>query len=382
MDAAVKILSKATGVRSEPPENPIPPPSPVDFFQTSPGKSSKKMAAVVMLREAAKNSHSRALERLAVEVSTHLTGPFDAVNNMIEKMIFRLMDEQKKEDEHKNWCDEELKKTNVMKADKEDKIADLSAEIKSETAAVAQLTEDIKAANELITEIVTFMKDATEIREVGKKENKEAIADATEAQKALENAIAVLETFYKESGEIKKEPWEFIQEPVKLPENPRTWDSPYTAVADPTAQPAGIITVLENVMSDFAKMEAETKSSEEIDQQEFEQSMKDNEIEKARRTQEVEMKSNEKERRVEKIASLESKKKDTGAELEKTVQYLKDLEPACVTGDSTYEDRKSARSTEIEALQKAQITLANAFKEDAEEADPKNGKFLQIHRHH
>mmetsp|Transcript_60329 Transcript_60329/g.93842 ORF Transcript_60329/g.93842 Transcript_60329/m.93842 type:complete len:302 (+) Transcript_60329:2-907(+) len=301
---------------------------------------------------------------------------------MIEKMIFRLMDEQKKEDEHKNWCDEELKKTNVMKADKEDKIADLSAEIKSETAAVAQLTEDIKAANELITEIVTFMKDATEIREVGKKENKEAIADATEAQKALENAIAVLETFYKESGEIKKEPWEFIQEPVKLPENPRTWDSPYTAVADPTAQPAGIITVLENVMSDFAKMEAETKSSEEIDQQEFEQSMKDNEIEKARRTQEVEMKSNEKERRVEKIASLESKKKDTGAELEKTVQYLKDLEPACVTGDSTYEDRKSARSTEIEALQKAQITLANAFKEDAEEADPKNGKFLQIHRHH
>ena len=27
------------------------------------------------------------------------------VNNMIEKMIFRLMDEQKKEDEHKHWYD-------------------------------------------------------------------------------------------------------------------------------------------------------------------------------------------------------------------------------------------------------------------------------------
>jgi hypothetical protein len=379
MDAAVKILSKATGVESEPPENPIPPASPVSFLQTSPGKNSKKMAAVAMLREAAKTTHSRALERLAVEVSSHLSGPFDAVNNMIEKMIFRLMDEQKKEDEHKNWCDEELKKTNVMKTDKEEKIADLSAEIKAQTAAVTELTEDIKAAMEMIAEIDTFMKEATEIREIGKKENKKAIEDATEAQKALEKAIVVLETFYKKDGEIPKEPWEFIQEPVKLPENPKTWDSPYTAVADPTAQPAGIITVLENVMTDFAKMEAETKSSEAVDQEEYEQSMKDNKIEKARRTQEAEMKSTEKERRIEKITSLTSKKKDVAAELEKTEQYLKDLEPACVTGDSTYEARKSARSQEIKALQKAQITLDDAFKEDPEEKTETG--FLQVRRH-
>jgi len=225
-----------------------------------------------------------------------------------------------------------------MKSEKEDKIADLSAEIKAQTAAVSQLTEEIKAAEEMIAEIIGFEKEATEVREIGKKENKEAIADAVEAQKALENAIAVLNTFYKESGEIKKEPWEFIQEPVQLPENPKTWDSPYTALADPKAQPSGIVTVLETVMSDFAKMEADTKSQEAIDQEEYEQAMKDNAIEKARRTQETEMKSNEKQRRLEKTSSLESSRKSTAGELEKTEQYLKDLEPACVTGDSTYED--------------------------------------------
>jgi hypothetical protein len=388
MDEAKKILGKATGVRTEPPDNPIPPASPVaDFLQLSPGDDQlykRKMTAVLVLREAAQRVHSRALERLAVEVGSHLTGPFGAVNNMIEKMIFRLMDEQKKEDEHKAWCDQELEKTDVMKADKEDKIADLSAEIKAQTAAVSQLTEDIKASEEMIAEIVGFEKEATEVRQIGKKENKEAIADATEAQKALENAIAVLNSFYKESGEIKKEPWEFIQEPVQLPENPKTWDSSYTAVADPKAQPSGIISVLETVMADFAKMEAETKSQEAIDQDEYEQAMKDNGIEKARRTQEAEMKTNEKERRVEKITSLESSKKSTAGELEKTEQYLKDLEPACVSGDSTYEARKSARTSEIEALQKAQGILDDAFNEKAaedKEEDDGKGKFLQIRQH-
>merc|ERR1719217_1415729 len=154
---------------------------------------------------------------------------------MIEKMIFRLMDEQKKEDEHKLWCDQEIEKTNTMKEDKDDKIKELNAEIKTQTAAVGKLTEEITDADKMISDIVAFVKEATEIRNVGKKENALAIKDSKEAQTSLTNAIAVLEAFYKESGEIPKEPWEFIQKaPVELPENPATWDSSYTAVTDPT----------------------------------------------------------------------------------------------------------------------------------------------------
>jgi hypothetical protein len=374
METAMKILAKASGVRTEAPGNPIPPASPVDFLQVRSGSSNPKLAAVQVLREAAQKTHSKALERLAVEVSAHLSGPFDAVNNMIEKMIFRLMDEQRQEDEHKKWCDQELEKTTVMKNDKDDKIADLKAEIKTENAAVTELTEEIKAADQMIADIVAFKKEATEIREVGKKENKLALDDSETAQKALANAIAVLTDFYKESGEIAKEPWEFIQEPVKLPKNPSTWDSSYTGVTDPDKQPSGIISVLEGVMEDFAKVEAETKSQEASDQKEFDQSMSDNDIEMARRQTETEMKSNEKKRRAEKIVSLEGQKKETEAELEKTEQYLKDLEPACVSGDSSYEDRKAARDQEIEALKKAQIILLDAFKE-------KSSKFLQVRRH-
>merc|ERR1712146_404959 len=100
-----------------------------------------------------------------------------------------------------------------------------------------------------------------------------------------------------------------------------------------------------------------------------------NEIEKAKRQKEAEMKSNEKKRLVDKINSLSKTKKHVADELEATEQYLKDLQPACVDGDSTYEDRKQARTDEIEALHKAQGILAEAFKEKPEEDEGKS--FLQ-----
>merc|ERR550537_790096 len=143
MDQAMKILSKSTGVRTKAPGNPVPPPSPAAFLQLKmKSDSDPKMKAVALLKEAAEDAHSRALERLAQEVATHLNGPFDQVNNMIEKMIFRLMDEQKQEDEHKNWCDQEISKTNTMKSDKEEKIKDLKAQLKLETAPVKTLTDE------------------------------------------------------------------------------------------------------------------------------------------------------------------------------------------------------------------------------------------------
>merc|ERR1719253_101995 len=173
-----------------------------------------------------------------------------------------------------------------MKEDKEEKIKDLKAEIKAETAAVGRLTEEIADAEKMISDIVTFMKEATEIRNTGKKENALALKDSKDAQRSLTNAIAVLEAFYKESGEIAKEPWEFIQKPVNLGKSPSTWDSGYSAVSDPTKKNTGIISILEAVLSDFEKMEAETKSQEAQDQKEYDESMSEHNIEKAEREQE------------------------------------------------------------------------------------------------
>merc|ERR1711879_621596 len=56
MDAAIKILSKSTGVRTEAPDNPVPPASPVEFLQLSSRgvPSDPKMKAVALLHDVAK----------------------------------------------------------------------------------------------------------------------------------------------------------------------------------------------------------------------------------------------------------------------------------------------------------------------------------------
>jgi len=375
MTKAIEILSKQTGVRTESSQNPVPPPSPVSFLQVQ--GSDPRAKAVTLLRAKAKVLHSRALEQMAQAVAAHLTGPtserghFDEVNNMIQKMIFRLMAEQKDEDDHKNWCDQELEKTETSKADKEAKIEELSTKIEAANAKISQLSKAIEEATKMVAAIDAHVEEATEIRKIGKEQNAISRKDAQDAQTAIASASAVLTEFYKKSGMMETKPWEFLQAPVELPENPGTWDAGYTGVADPT-KGDGILSVLAEVGEDFAKMEAETEAQEANDQGNFEQDMKGCKIEKARRLKENAMKEAEKARLNDKVETLSKQKKHVEDEHFATSQYLKDLEPACVSGDSTYEDRKAARTQEIEALRQAQGILTDAFKQKT---------FLQMRRH-
>jgi hypothetical protein len=360
---AIGILAKVSGVRTEAPSNPVPPASPIALMQLRAEPSSDKMKAVELLRKTAKVAHSKALEQLATQVAAHLTGPFDKVNNEIEKMIFHLMDEQKKEDEHKLWCDQELEKSNTSLVDKEDKYEELSTKIQNGVSKSAELVQAIADAQTMVADITAHVEESTEIRKVGKEENRLAIKDSEDAQTAVSNAIAVLETHYKDSGAIAKESWEFIQTkgPVELPDEPSTWDSGYTEVADPKAQPGGIVSVLEKVNEDFAEMEAQTRSQEQSDQDAYDEEMKELDIEKARRSKEAEMKTQEQKRTDTKVEEQKKAKKGVSKEIDAVKQYLKDLEPACVSGDSSYSDRKAARDTEIQGLKDAQGILKAAF---------------------
>jgi len=382
MGVAKKILAKVGGVSTEAPSNPVPPASPLEaasFLQLD----DPKMKVVSMIRREARVMKSKALQRLSVEIEAHLSGHFDEVNNMIQKMIFRLMAEQKDEDDHKNWCDLEVNKTALSIANKEEKVEDLTSKIDDLVAKTGQLTEEISEAEDTVSKIEMFMQQAREIRDVGKKENAVAIKDSKDAQDAVANAIAVLTEFYKESGQIAKEPYEFIQskEPVDLPENPETWDTSYSGVSDPSNQPGGIVTILENCASDFSQMEADTEAQEATDEKDFQDAIQEHDIEKARRAKETEMKTAEKTRLVEKEAELEKKRVHVNDELEQTVQYEKDLQPACVEGDSSYEDRKAARAKEVEALHESQVVLEEVFKNQEPELVQSSKKFLPI-RHH
>merc|ERR1719331_885080 len=140
MSAAVGILAKVSGVRTEAPSNPVPPPAPVSSLLAIPAKDASlvqtdpQVRAVQLLRATAKTFHSKALDRLAMEIAAHVPKQFQDVINQIQKMIFRLKQEQTDEDNHKAWCDLEMAKTSASLSDKTDKIKELDAKLKEDNA--------------------------------------------------------------------------------------------------------------------------------------------------------------------------------------------------------------------------------------------------------
>merc|ERR1719238_1614069 len=283
---------------------------------------------------------------------------------MIQKMVFRLMAEQKDEDDHKNWCDMELEKSNTSKDDKDNKMELLEAKIASANGEMAELTQAIAEDEEMAARITKYIGEEKDLRKENSAENAATVKDAQAAQKAVADATAVLKSFYKESGMIAKEPYEFLQqEPeVDLPEKPSTWDASYTGTADPNAEGSGVLAILSECGANFASMEADAASQEETDEKAFQEDMTKSEMDKAEKGKDAEMKTMRKNALMQKVEGMNADKSHLTKELEAVTQYLKDLEPACVSGDSSYADRKAARTDEIAALRKAQSILEEAFK--------------------
>merc|ERR1719163_1531908 len=227
MDQAIEILEKVTGVRS--PESKgvettavIP-----DFTQLRSVHSRKfkdpRAAVVAVLRKAGMKKGTAALSKLADKIEKLQVGQmpgsgmFDSIKNMIQKMIFHLMDEQKNEDEHKHWCDKELTNTDLMIKEKTEKKNDADATITQLAEKIQNLKNGITENQDAVAAAETEISERTEARADEKAENTATIKDAEDAQSAVAEAIAVLTTFYKNSGEVQKEAWEsFAQKSVTV----------------------------------------------------------------------------------------------------------------------------------------------------------------------
>merc|ERR1719460_3025602 len=258
-------------------------------------------------------------------------GVFDQIKNMIQKMIFHLMSEQKDEDDHEAWCAKELDQTKKMEDDKKDRKDAMQADI-----------DQLKAT-----------------RKENKDENMATIKDAQDAQTAIAQAIAVLTDFYKSTGEVASEAWEFRQVMVRRhrigaeqePE-PELWEGGESGRYQGTTGGSSVIGLLEDCAADFASMESQAQADETTQESEYEQDITDYSIDKAQEQKDSQMMSSKKDRLSDKLQSKE---------LAATSQYWADLQKACVDGDSTYAERKAARTQETEALREAQKILEEAF---------------------
>merc|ERR1719327_782732 len=371
MGKAIEILSKVTGVRT--PES-----KGISLIQISKKISDPKAAIVNLLRKAGSSKQTAALEKLAEKIAalkqTPGSGTFDQIKNMIQKMIFHLMAEQKDEDDHKNWCDKEISTTTMMIEDKETQRDTLQASIDVLTQEIADLKVKITENQEAVALMNTEIEEETAERQAEKAENTATIKDAQDAQTAVSEAIAVLSEFYKGTGMVEKESWELNQMHAhvrRIKAAPGETAEPEPELFEPgykgSEEGAGVIGMLEEIAQNFALMETGAKADETEQSDEYEKWMTDTKISISEKEQDTQMKTARMERQKEKLVSKTDDFNHNKKELEATLQYEADLQHACVDGDSTYEDRKAARTKEIEALKEAQDILEKAFDEPAEE---------------
>mmetsp|Transcript_30778 Transcript_30778/g.73810 ORF Transcript_30778/g.73810 Transcript_30778/m.73810 type:complete len:656 (-) Transcript_30778:75-2042(-) len=368
METAIKILKKTANVRASAGTA-----GEESFVQVaahvSPKAQSKLQKAAALLKSTQLKYSAKDLEAVVEAVeglqpykgqhSKEAKGPFHKVVAQIKKMIFRLQDEQRKETEHKTWCDNEVTQTKAKEAEFLKRSNKSQVELDEITADIESSETRLGDAKDRIEELRDEIKTLKDDRAADHKENMIDIKDAEAAQKAIAQASSVLREHYTKAGAIKQE---FIQRKGKeLPDSPDLWESPtYTGEDAKTS----ILEMLTSIGTDFTSMETQARASETTNQKAFDEELEALEVEKAEKEQEVKMMD-------ERISRQTKAQKKKGAQLDNFEDqehaakvYHKELKPACY-GDkedyaavkTAYEERQAARDAEIQALREAQEEL-------------------------
>merc|ERR1712232_453870 len=143
--------------------------------------------------------------------------------------------------------------------------------------------------NDAVAELRARMAEATSNRQDEKKTNAKTVADAKAAQGAVERAIQVLKDFY-----AKAAGGSFVQEAAK---------APYTGMQ---TENGNVLGFLEVILSDFARLETETTSSEDQAQEQYSTFMDESEEDLAVKATEISHKEGAK-REAESSAAKSSK---------------------------------------------------------------------------
>lgn len=306
----------------------------VSLLQTESSKHrvASKKAALELLQQRARSLSSKTLLLLLNNVAE---SPFAKVIGMVEDLIAKLKAEASAEVAHKAWCDEQLKANKLKRSAKTTKVEELSA-------AIAELSEQIEEMGQKIETLVVeqadlakAMKDATEVREKEKATNLDTIADAKAGSAAVKAAVAVLEEFYSKQAA-------FMQQVPEM-----------QAYKGLMGSSKGVMGILEVILTDFERLEADTTASEDQASREYSEFMSEaTASKKVKHDSEVKLRL-EKDQAEFKMSQTQKDLDANQLELDKANTYFEYLKPSCLEVHVSYEERAQKRKEEIAALNDA-----------------------------
>jgi len=316
-------------------------------LRSSPQVANALQAKVVaLLLQRSRESNSDLLAMVAGRVGED---PFGKVKKMIKDLIVKLMNEANDEADHKGFCDAELATNKATRDEKSAEVTELTAQIDELTSKNAKLTQDIADLSDAVKAINVAVKEATDARITEKGANTATLADATAASSAVMQAIKVLKEFYAKAATATA----FTQAAPQ--DAPETFDAAYQGQQ---SESGGVIGMLEVIQSDFARLEAETSSSEDTAQRSHDTFIADSSEDKAVKEKEARHKGFDKVRTERALNQAKKDLKATQAELDAALEYFDKLKPQCIDNGLSYEERVAKRKAEIVSLQEALKVLS------------------------
>jgi DNA repair exonuclease SbcCD ATPase subunit len=291
--------------------------------------------AVELLQKRAGALSSAVLARFAAEAAAN---PFEKVIEMIKTLLARLKEEAAAEAEHKAWCDEQLHDNKLKRNRQTEAVNKLIAEIEEKTSEIETLGAEIDTLVQEQADLAKAMEEATAFRETEHAENTATIADAVAGQEAVKKALGILHEFYSSQESL-------LQMQRQVPEM-----AAYKGMQNAKGGPIGM---LEVILTDFQRLQAETEAAEATAKREYDEFMVDSTVSKKEKHK-MEVKD-----RLEKDQTEFEKselKKDLAAEeaeLDAANKYYDTLKPLCLEIHVSYEERVAKRKEELAALNEA-----------------------------
>jgi len=303
-----------------------------------------QLYVAAFLNDQATKLGSRILATLAMKVQAD---PFAKVKKLIEELIARLMTEANNEAEHKGWCDKEMGTNAHTRKEKSAAVETLTAQIDELKADMAKLTEEVAELTSSVAELDAAVAKATVFRKEEKTKNAETVKDAKEAQTAVKEALKVLKEFYAKAAEATS----LTQQKRKRQDPaPEIFDEPYKGAQ---AESGGVVGMLEVILSDFERLEAETTMSETQALKEYDEFMGDSAVDKAEKTKELTHKHTKKEGEEAALSEAKDSLMETQKQLDAALEEYDELKKACIAEPMSYEERVALRKQEIESLKEA-----------------------------
>merc|ERR1719375_2940653 len=226
------------------------------FVQKSTG-SKARQELVKVLMTAAKKAQDPKLSNMAIQ--TRLM-KFDDITMAIERMVKPLEEEQQAEVEKRDFCIAEFNTNEATTASKNREHADTQAKLDDAKMTIDELTKAIDELKDTIASTHTEFKRAGEDREKENKEFQVTVADQRATQRLLRGAKRALQKFYKDV--LVQTATNHVQTP---PMAFKTYDR----------SKGGIVGVIQGVLDDAQKLEAEAIRGEEDAQKAYEDFTKD-----------------------------------------------------------------------------------------------------------